>query len=367
MTILIDHYGWSGDFAGAFEPYAALGCSPGRIVAQHRGAYATISPAGELRARLSGHLLHAAPEGDFPAVGDWVALRPPERGGPATIQAVLPRRTAFVRKAADSVRTPQVVAANIDLALLVTALTGDFNPRRLERYLAAAWQSGARPLVVLTKADLEGDPARRRGDAEAVAIGCETIAVSAVTGDGLAELAERLKPRETCVLLGSSGAGKSTLVNALAGETLMGTAAVSTHDGRGRHTTTHRELIRLPSGALLLDTPGMRELGLLDADTGLVTAFEDIEALAANCRFHDCRHAGEPGCAVRAALDDGALDVGRWRNFDKLRRELAHVERKEDPLARAAERKRWIAIHKGGRARKKLKDRWEPGLHSIPA
>jgi ribosome biogenesis GTPase len=355
---LIEDHGWSAHFARAFERDARPDEVPGRIVVQHRGAYGVVTPTGEVRARLSGHLIHAAPAGGHPAVGDWVALRPAPDGGIATIRAVLPRRTAFVRKAAGSTASPQVVAANVDVALLVTGLTGDFNLRRIERYLAAAWQSGAQPLVLLTKADLCGDVEARLAEAQAAAIGAEVLALSALTGEGMAALAARLKPRQTCVLLGSSGAGKSTLVNALAGGERMATGAVSAHDGRGRHTTTHRELIRLPSGALLLDTPGMRELGLLDAEEGLGTAFEDIEALAGRCRFRDCSHGSEPGCAVREALDRGALDPGRWQGFDKLRRELAHTERKENRLAREAERKRWIAIHKRHRAQKKLRDRW---------
>jgi ribosome biogenesis GTPase len=357
MFPLIEDYGWSAHWARAFEVHSGPGEAPGRIVAQHRGAYAVATAGGEVRATLSGHLAHEAGEGGFPAVGDWAALRPGSDGA-AAIRAVLPRRTAFVRKAADSVATPQVVAANIDVALLVTGMSEDFNLRRLERYLACAWESGARPLVVLTKADLAADPRGRVAEAEASAIGCEVIALSALTGEGLDELAGRLEPRATCVLLGSSGAGKSTLVNALAGAELMATRAVRQHDGRGRHTTTHRELIRLPGGALMIDTPGMRELGLIDAEDGLGTAFDDIGALAARCRFRDCSHGGEPGCAVRDALERGALDPGRWQGFDKLRRELAHLERKQDRLAREAERRRWIAIHKHHRAQKKLRDQW---------
>ena len=248
----------------------------------------------------------------------------------------------------------QVVAANVDVAVLVASMNADLNARRLERYLATAWQSGATPVVVLTKADIAADPEADIAEAESVAFGAPVLAVSAVTGEGLDALASHLKAGETAVLVGSSGVGKSTLVNALAGEALMVTAAIREDDAHGRHTTTHRELIRLPSGALILDTPGMRELGLIDADDGLSATFEDIEALAADCRFSDCGHGSEPGCAVRAALRDGTLDEGRWRSFQKLQRELAFQERKEDRAARAAHRRHWISIHKAARERMKF-------------
>ncbi|HLY81177.1 MAG TPA: ribosome small subunit-dependent GTPase A, partial [Caulobacteraceae bacterium] len=275
---------------------------------------------------------------------------------------VLPRRTAFVRRAADSVTAEQVVAANVDLALLVASMNADLNPRRLERYLATAWQSGAKPVVVLTKADLAEDPEGDIADAESVAFGTPVLPVSAVTGEGMAALAAWLKPGETAVLVGSSGVGKSSLVNALAGETLMATAAIREDDAHGRHTTTHRELIRLPPnamvpGALILDTPGMRELGLLDADEGLSATFDDVEEIAAGCRFNDCHHGNEPGCAVRAALDSGELDPGRWKSFVKLQKELRYQALKESPDARQAYRREWKPIIKAQRARTKLRNK----------
>ena len=354
---MIHSYGWSDALQQAFAPFRAEGLIPGRIVVQQRGLYEIVTDLGELSAQISGRFAHDAGPGGYPAVGDWVAVaaRPAERA--ATVHALLPRRTAFVRKAAFSVADEQVVAANVDVAFLVASMNADLNLRRLERYLATAWQSGATPVVVLTKADLAQDPEANIAAAESVAFGTPVLAVSAVTGEGMNALAERLKPGETAVLVGSSGVGKSTLVNALAGQELMATAAIREDDAHGRHTTTHRELIRLPSGALILDTPGMRELGLYDAGDGLSATFEDVEALIEGCRFNDCGHTNEPGCAVRQALEDGELDEGRWKSFQKLQRELAHQERKEDPVAREAYRKRWIAVSKFNRARLKAEGR----------
>ena len=274
-------------------------------------------------------------------------------------RAVLPRRTAFIRKAAGQGQIPQIVAANVDVAVLAAALTPDFNPRRLERYLAIAWQSGARPLVVLTKADLCEDVDAAVDATRALAAGVDVLAISSTTGEGLADLAGRLLPGETAVLVGSSGAGKSTLVNALAGEARMAVGEVREDDGRGRHTTSHRELILLPSGALILDTPGMRELGLMDADEGITATFDDIDSLAEQCRFHDCGHTNEPGCAVQAALEAGALDPHRWRNYQKLQREAAFSDRKEDRAARSAERRKWVTIAKAQRAQRKQRGRPE--------
>jgi ribosome biogenesis GTPase len=351
---LIQSFGWSDALQQTFEPHVARGLIPARVTQQQRGLYVIVTDLGELAAQISGRFAHEAQAAGYPAVGDWVAAAARPDEGAATIHAVLSRRTAFIRKAAGPVPDEQVVAANVDVAFLVASMNADLNARRLERYLATAWQSGASPVVVLTKADLAADPEADIAEAESVAFAAPVLAVSAVTGEGLEALAAHLKPGETAVLVGSSGVGKSTLVNALAGEELMVTAEIREDDAHGRHTTTHRELVRLPSGALILDTPGMRELGLIDADSGLSATFEDIEALAADCRFSDCGHGNEPGCAVRAALADGTLDEGRWRSFQKLQRELAFQERKEDRAAREAHRRHWIGVHKAARARMKF-------------
>ncbi|MBN2265287.1 MAG: ribosome small subunit-dependent GTPase A, partial [Candidatus Aminicenantes bacterium] len=283
----------------------------------------------------SGRFRHQAlGPADYPAVGDWAAVRPVE-GGPALIEALLPRRGAFTRKAAGEAVEAQVVAANVDTVFLISGLDGDFNVRRIERYLATAWSSGARPVIVLNKADLRPDLASAAAEAAGVAPGVPIVTVRALDEGGLEGLRPYLEPGRTVALLGSSGVGKSTMINRLLGEDRFRTAAMSdAGEGRGRHTTTARELVRLPDGALLIDTPGRRELGLWADDDGLDRTFDEIEALAARCRFPDCGHEREPGCAVRAAVESGALDAGRWRSYLKLRRELRFMELKKDEKAR---------------------------------
>lgn len=328
MTTPLESYGWTPERQAEFAPFAERGLLPGRIVVQQRSHARVMTGDGEVAASLAGKLTHEAGELDFPVTGDWVACsRRPGEG--AAIQAVLPRTSLFVRRAAGQAQTVQAVAANVDLALLVSSLNADLNPRRLERYLAMALESSVRPVVVLTKADVAQDAARASAGISAALGGVEVMVISARSGLGMEALADLLAPGLTAVLLGSSGAGKSTIVNALAGEQKMATAAIRESDAHGRHTTSHRELVLLPSGALLLDTPGMRELGLWDAQAGLAATFADLEAeietLAANCRFRDCRHDAEPGCAVRSALEDGRLDRERWDSLAKLREELAQA------------------------------------------
>jgi ribosome biogenesis GTPase len=350
---VLNSYGWSEALQQQFQTHAALGLTPGRVMVQQRGLYVLATPMGEVTAQLSGRFAHEARSGDYPVAGDWVAvtMRPDEAA--ATVQHLLPRRGAFMRKASGGGGAVQVVAANVDVAFLVASLNADLNARRIERYLATAWESGASPVVVLTKADLCHDREARQAEIEAVALGVPVHLVSAITGEGLVALAESFAPGQTAALLGSSGVGKSSLVNALAGTPVMATQAIREDDARGRHTTTHRQLVLLPSGRLVLDTPGMRELGLWDADAGVATAFADVAALAARCRFRDCAHQSEPGCAVAAALADGTLDDDRWRSYGKLQRELAHLTRKDDPRERAEARKVWIQRTRQYRANKK--------------
>ncbi len=339
---MLESYGWSPELQVQFDPYAAQGLVPGRVAVQQRGQYVLVSELGDLAATLAGRFAHEAAHGDYPVAGDWVAAAARPLEGAATIHAVLPRRTAFSRKAAGAGTDVQVIAANVDTVFIVSALTRDLNLRRLERYLTTAWESGAEPAIVLTKADLCDDVADAVLAVESVAIDVPVHVVSALEGIGLDELRPYLREGRTTVLLGSSGVGKSTLVNALAGSELLATREIRA-DGKGRHTTTHRELVLLPGGGLVLDTPGLRELQLWDASAGLGGTFEDVERLASECRFADCAHGTEPGCAIRLAIDEDRLDEERYESYVKLQRELAHLERKQDARACAEERKRWKA------------------------
>jgi len=336
--------GWDDDLAEQFHTFAAAGLVPGRVVVQHRGAHDVLTELGELRCDVAGRLYdESSSPADLPAVGDWVAVAPraDEHGG--TVQAVLPRRTKFSRKTAWQAAEEQVLAANVDVVLIVTSLNEDLNLRRLERYLTLAWESGARPVFVLTKADLTDDVEATVAEVDSVAFGVPIVPLSNVTGAGLDALRGHLSEGVTAALLGSSGVGKSTLVNTLLGEELLETREIR-DDGKGRHTTTRRELVQLPGGALVIDTPGMREIQLWVADDGLEEAFEDVTELFGHCRFSDCAHESEPGCAVKAAIADGTLAQERWESYLKLQREMAHLERRLDKRAAAEERKRWKAI-----------------------
>ena len=338
LDATLQDLGWDDAWASAFEGLEN-DLIPGRVAAQHRGEYVVWTEAGEVRAKVAGRLRYErAVGGDLPTVGDWVAGRMHPGGETATVEAVLPRRSAFRRKGAGFDSVDQVLAANVDVAFLLTALDDDFSPRRIERYLTTTWESGAQPVVVLTKSDLCTDVAAALLASESVAIGAPVCAISNVTGDGVDLLASHFVPARTAVLLGSSGVGKSTLLNRLAGSELMRTAALAA-DGTGRHTTTHRELVRLPSGALVIDTPGLRELQLYEGD--IDTSFQDVQMLAAECRFRDCAHTQEPGCAVLAAVDDGRLELDRLRSWRKLQRELEAIAARTDRRLRQARKRRW--------------------------
>jgi len=332
-------YGWDAGWEAAFRPFAGEGLTPARVAIEYNHLLRLYTAAGDVRAQHSGKLLHAATgRHAMAAVGDWVAIRrnPGERT--ATIEAILPRRTHFSRKAAGELTEQQVVAANIDVVFIVMGLDRDYNPRRLERYLVLVQDSGARPQVLLSKADLVADVEPQIAECQAVAPGADVYAVSVRDGRGLERVRGTLRAGQTGALLGSSGAGKSTLINHLLGSDLLATAAVRASDQRGRHTTRHRQLVPLPGGGLLIDTPGMRELQLWTAPDSATTSFEDIDALAPGCHFTDCRHRSEPRCAVRAAVEDGRLEASRLESFHKLQDEARSLEARQDVRGRIVER-----------------------------
>jgi ribosome biogenesis GTPase len=357
--------GWSESFAASFAPHAAAGLLPARVALQHKHAYTVLAAAGEFTATCTGRLLHhAATTAALPAVGDWVAVQPRPAEAHADIHAVLPRRTCFSRRAAGDAAAQQVVAANVDTVLLVSALDRDFNLRRIERYLAAAWESGARPVIVLNKADLHPDPAAAQAEVQSLVAGVPVVLLSAAPAARSSDapygnterLAPWLEPGTTVALLGSSGVGKSTLVNRLLDHDRQRTGALSDVVHKGRHTTTHRELLVASAGFLLLDTPGLRELQLWETPAAAVdTTFADVAALVARCRFTDCRHGHEPGCAVVAALAAGTLAPDRWQSFLKLSREQAYAARRADPRLARASRDAWKKLSRTARSIGRLK------------
>jgi ribosome biogenesis GTPase / thiamine phosphate phosphatase len=328
------------------------GLVPARIAADGAGIYHLLGCQARL-GELSGRLRHELAGIDRPSVGDWVAVS--DDAERAVIHHVLRRRTAMVRRAADTDATAQLIAANVDVFCLVTSANRDFNPRRIERYLTAVWESGANPVVVLNKVDLVADLAPLTEDISAVALGVPTVEVSALTGVGIDALRAHVGRGTTVGLVGSSGVGKSSLINRLVGREVQHVSDIREDDARGRHTTTRRELVLLPGGGVLLDTPGMRELGLLEDDGGIDTVFADVAEFALSCRFNDCLHESEPGCAVQAALYSGTLSAERLQSYRKLQREIAAAERRRDPILAANERRRWKTIHKDLRAREKAK------------
>ena len=309
----------------------------GRITLREKGGYRIRTSMGEQNALVSGKFqFDAQSPSDYPAVGDYVMVSYADPDT-AVIHQVLPRRSLFVRRAAGTSKMEQVVAANIDTVFLCMSLNNDFNLRRLERYLAATWESGAAPVVVLTKADLCEDVSSKQAEVETITMGVPILTTSAMDTDGYGQIMPYITEGRTVAFVGSSGVGKSTLINCLLGEERLATDGLR-NDDKGRHTTTHRELLVLPNGAMVIDTPGMRELGMWDAAPGVEQTFTDIEALAAQCRFRNCSHTSEPGCAVRAAIRSGELDSGRWQSYQKLKSENSYAADSEGYLA-AKERK----------------------------
>ena len=354
LSMTLAELGWNDSFAQAFTPYAAEGCQAARVTLELKGYCEVTGEDGARLGECSGKFIHGAKApSDYPAIGDWVAVTPqPGDAQRVAIQAVLPRRTKFSRRAAGTEILEQVVAANIDTVFLVSSLDGNHHLHRLERYLAAAWSSGADPVVILNKADLtEDDVVPLRHAIADVAPLVQVFVVSAQTRRGLKALAPYLLPGRTIALLGSSGVGKSTLINRLVGEKVQFTQEVRESDNKGRHTTTQRELLITPDGALIIDTPGMREIQPWDAAAGLAGIFEDVAAIAARCKFRDCHHTVEPGCAVRAALEDGSLPLPRWESYLRLQRATAHEVRRVDRPAQQQHRSHLKKVTKSLRQR----------------
>jgi ribosome biogenesis GTPase len=344
-------WGWDEGWSEAWASLAAPPeLEPARVVQEHRDRW-EVRLAGDSRTGVT------RPGASRAATGDWVAVREGGPDGAVLIEHILPRRTAFSRSAAGGETVEQVVAANVDAVWIVHGLDAPPNLRRLERYLTLAWESGARPVIVLNKADLDANAEDARATVEADVFGVTVRLASAIGEPGPGELEADLEPGHTIAMLGPSGAGKSSLLNALVGRDVAATGAVRESDRRGRHTTTRRELARLPGGALLLDTPGMRELRLWDVDEGLRETFVDIEELADSCRFRDCGHEAEPGCAVKQAVEDGRLDPGRFESYRKLRAEAEWQARRADPLARKEEVARVRSIMKSLKVHPKYRER----------
>lgn len=345
--------GWNETFAQAFAPHAAEGCVPARVTLELKGYREVTTETGARLGECSGRFIHAAKApADYPAIGDWVAATP-QPGDPTrvAIHAVLPRRTKFSRRAAGEEVLEQVVAANVDTVFLVSSLDGNHHLHRLERYLAAAWASGAEPVVVLNKADLQDDAADLQREIAGIAPTVPVLVISAQTRRGLKALAPWLQPGRTIAMLGSSGVGKSTLINRLMGDRIQATQEVRASDHKGRHTTTQRELLVTPGGAIIIDTPGMREIQPWEAGSSLLAAFGDVAGVTSRCKFRDCTHTVEPGCAVQAALGDGSLPLDRWQSYQRMLRATAHEARLVDRPAQQQHRAQMKKLTKSLRQR----------------
>ncbi len=350
-------YGWNEFFEAYFNEYASDGLAPARVAVEHRNNYELYSEYGELIAEKSGKLFYNATSADeLPAVGDWVVAMPIQKEKKAVISAVLPRRTKFSRKKAGPVTEEQVVAANVDTAFIVSSLNQELNFRRMERYLALAWDNDVKPVIVLSKADLCDDVYAKLVETQNNITGTDIHVVSALKNAGIDELFKYFESNKTIAVIGSSGVGKSTLINSLLHWKKMKVSDISLYKDKGRHTTTHRELTLVPGGGLIIDTPGMREIQLWEGGGGLSELFEDIEQLSLECKFSDCRHESEPGCAVKEAIKSCTLDPKRFKSYRKLQNEINYFERKQNVRAQLEEKKKWKKIT--NEARKKRKEKF---------
>jgi len=347
QALVLKAYGWDEFFESRFLDRASDQEYPARVITEDRGSYRLISGWGEIRGEIRGRMrFEAAGRGDLPAVGDWVVVQVDADRSLAIITDILPRKSRFSRKVAGSRSEEQVVGANVDTVLMTTSLNRDFSARRIERYLVSALESGARPVVILSKADLCNNVPARIAEVEVAAPGHSVHAVSCKNDDGIEELAQYITPGRTIALVGSSGVGKSTLINRLLGQEVLATSEIRSSDDRGRHTTARRQIVLLPQGGMVLDTPGMRELQLWDSGQGFEKAFEDIQSLSRECRFRDCNHVDEPGCAVRHAISEEDLDSSRLESYRKLEKELAYEHRRRDTRAALEEKMKWKKIHR---------------------
>ncbi|WP_080845734.1 ribosome small subunit-dependent GTPase A [Cytobacillus gottheilii] len=341
----LEKLGYNQYFHDLFERFEKDGYVAGRVTLEHKRSYRVVTEMRELLCEVSGKFSYEATEReDYPAVGDWVVVKEMDGEDRGIIHHILPRKSKFSRKVAGVSTEEQIVATNVDTVFLVNSLNEDLNIRRIERYLLLSWESGANPVIILTKSDLCQDLSLKLAQIEAVALGVPVIPVSVVTEDGLEQLTSYLQKGKTVALLGSSGVGKSTLTNYFLGDEKQKVQEIRGADDKGRHTTTHRELVLLPNGGILIDTPGMRELQLWDSDHGVSESFSDIEEAAKECRFRDCQHENEPGCAVMARIKAGEMEEGRLYSYKKLMRELAYLDRKQDKRAQAEQKKRWKSI-----------------------
>jgi ribosome biogenesis GTPase / thiamine phosphate phosphatase len=341
----LKNYGWNEFFEAYFSEFTEEGFVPARISVEHRNYYEIYSELGELTAEKAGKLFYNNEDtGELPAVGDWVVIKQLPNEDKAVIHAVLPRKSKFSRKKAGETTVEQIVAANVDYVFIISSLNQDLNFRRMERYLALAWDNDVKPVILLSKADICDDIYARLAETEERLVGTDVHVISALNGAGLEDLHKYFEGNKTVAVIGSSGVGKSTLINSLLNREVMDVSEIGLYKDKGRHTTTHRELSVVPGGGLIIDTPGMREIQLWEGSDGLEELFEDIEKLTLECKFSDCKHESEPGCAVLAAITSGELEEGRFKSYKKLQNEIKYFARKQDRKAQLEEKKKWKKI-----------------------